>query len=367
MTRTRAAVVAENGAPFVIQNVTLDPLGPGEVLVKNIATGVCHTDMIVQAGLVETPRVLGHEGAGVIVEVGPGVHTLAVGDKVVMSYNSCGSCGQCLSGAPNHCDAFLLVNMAGLRTDGSTSITAEDGSAISGNFFGQSSFAEHSTANVRNVVKLPADTPDELHKILGPLGCGIMTGAGAVINSLKVSAGSSIVVFGAGGVGLSAVLAALASGATKVIVVDINEERLAFAMKLGATHVISGVAVDLVDQVRALTGGGAEFAVETTGNMKVVGTSLECLAVGGTTAMVGLSAPGSVAGFDHFSLGLGRNVIGVVEGDAVPQVFIPKLIELHQAGKFAFDRLITEYAFDDLNAAIHDSHSGDTIKGVVVF
>lgn len=367
MTRTRAAVVKENGAPFAIENVTLDPLGVGEVLVRNIATGVCHTDLIVQGGMIEMPRVLGHEGAGVIVEVGPGVHTLTVGDKVVMSYNSCGSCGQCLSGAPNHCDAFLLMNIAGVRLDGSTSITAEDGSAVSGNFFGQSSFAEHSIANVRNVVKLPADTPDALHKILGPLGCGIMTGAGAVINSLKLTAGSSIVVFGAGGVGLSSVLAALASGATRVIVVDINDDRLAFAKKLGATHTINGMAADLIDQVRAITGGGADFAVETTGNMRVVGTSLECLTVDGTTAMVGLSAPGSVAGFDHFLLGLGRKVIGVVEGDAVPQVFIPKLIDLHKAGRFAFDELITEYAFDDINAAFHDSHTGETIKGIVVF
>jgi len=366
MYKTQAAVVRVAGGAFAIEDVELDELQAGEVLVRNIATGICHSDMIIQAG-VESPRVLGHEGAGIVEAVGPDVTTLTVGDKVVMSFDSCGHCQRCLAGHPAHCDQFLLLNIAGIRPDGSTSIVGNGGEAIGGNFFGQSSFARHSLANVRNVVKLPDDTPDALHRILGPLGCGIMTGAGAIIYSLKVTPGSSIVIFGGGGVGLAAMLAAVVSGSTQIIVVDINADRLALATKLGATHVIDGMAADVVEKIHAITGGGADFSVDTTGNMKVVHSLVECLTVGGKAALVGLSAAGTQATIDHNTLILGRTIVGVVMGDAVPQVFIPQLIALHRAGKFAFDELIKEYDFADINTAIHDSHTGDTIKGVVVF
>ncbi|MBK5238004.1 MAG: NAD(P)-dependent alcohol dehydrogenase [Actinomycetales bacterium] len=366
MYKTQAAVVREAGGEFTIEDVELDELRSGEVLVRNIATGVCHTDMIIQSGA-QSPLVLGHEGAGIIEAVGPDVTTLAVGDKVIMSFDSCGHCLRCLAGRPYHCDLFLLMNVGSIRPDGSTSIVAADGSAIGGNFFGQSSFARHSVANVRNVVKLPEETPAALHRILGPLGCGIMTGSGAVINSLQVTPGSSTVIFGGGGVGLSAMLAALVCGSTTIIVVDINADRLALAKALGATHVIDGMASDVVEQIREITGGGADFSADTTGNMKVVHSLVECLSVGGKAALVGLSAAGTQATIDHNTLILGRSIVGVVEGDAVPQVFIPHLIDLHLAGKFAFDKLIKEYDFADINTAFHDSHTGDTIKGIVVF
>ncbi|MCF8541121.1 MAG: NAD(P)-dependent alcohol dehydrogenase [Aurantimicrobium sp.] len=367
MIATQAAVVHENGGEFVIQDVTLDDPGFGEVLVRNIATGVCHSDMFVQGGMVDMPRVLGHEGAGVIEALGPGVNTLKVGDKVIMGFNSCGTCNNCLSGKPYSCESFLLLNMFGRRLDGSTNITAADGSAVSGNFFGQSSFARHSIANVRNVVKLPDSIPDKLHKIMGPFGCGILTGAGTVINALRVRPASSIVVFGGGGVGLAGAMAALASGATTVIVVDLNDDRLALAKTLGATHTFNGADANLKEKIIEATGGGAHYAMDTTGNMKVVRLSNDILRIGGTTALVGLSVPGTPVELDHMGMLDGRNIIGVVEGAAVPQVFIPELIDLYHAGKFPFDKMVKEYPFADINMAFHDSHVGTTVKGVVVF
>lgn len=367
MVTTQAAVVKENGGDFVIEDVTLEAPGFGEVLVRNIATGVCHSDMFVQHGMVDMPRVLGHEGAGIVEEVGPGVTTLKPGDKVIMGFNSCGQCGPCMSGRPFACESFLLLNMFGRRLDGSTNITAADGSAVSGNFFGQSSFARHSVANLRNIVKLPDDTPDKLHRILGPFGCGLSTGAGTIINALQVRPATSVVVFGGGGVGLAGAMAALASGATTVIVVDINEDRLALATKLGATHIINGTDNDVVEKIKEITGGGAHYAMDTTGNMKVVQASHQCLRIGGTTAMVGLSVPGTPVELEHMGILDGRNIIGVVEGAAVPQVFIPQLIDLYHAGKFPFDKMIKEYPFEKINEAFHDSHTGDTIKGVLVF
>lgn len=367
MTTTTAAIIRENGADFEFDEVTLAPLGFGEVLVRNIATGVCHSDIVVQHGMVFSPRILGHEGAGVIEEVGPGVTHLAPGDKVIMGFNSCGVCGNCLSGKPFACENFLPLNMFCQRLDEAVTIHDSHGGEIAGNFFGQSSFARHSVANIRNVVKLPADTPESVHKILGPFGCGFSTGAGTVINALKVRPASSIVVFGAGGVGLAGALAALASGATTVIVVDINDDRLALATKLGATHTFNGMDADLVEKVHAVTGGGADYAMDTTGNVKVVRASHEVLRVGGTTAMVGLSAPGTAVELEHMGILDGRNIIGVVEGHAVPQVFIPQLLALHKAGKFPFEDMVVEYPFEKLNEAIADSISGKSIKPILVF
>ncbi len=367
MKTTQAAVIRENGANFTFEEVTLAPLGFGEVLVRNIATGVCHSDIVAANGLVFSPRILGHEGAGVVEEVGPGVTNFEVGDKVIMGFNSCGLCGSCLSGRPFACESFLPLNMLCQRLDGAVTIHDAHGGEIAGNFFGQSSFAAHSVANVRNLVKLPADTPDELHKLLGPFGCGLSTGAGTVINALKVRPAESIVVFGAGGVGLAAAMAALASGATCVIVVDINDDRLTLAQSLGVTHTFNGMDSDLVDKINKATDGGAHYAIDTTGNMKVVRTSHEVLRIGGTTAMVGLSAPGTAVEFEHMGILDGRNIIGVVEGHAVPQVFIPQLLDLYKVGKFPFDTFVVQYPFEKLNEAIADSISGATIKPVIVF
>lgn len=362
----KAAVVRPGSSSFAIEDVLLEEPRPDEILVKMISTGVCHTDMSI-ASAVSSPQVLGHEGAGIVERIGEAVAGFNRGDKVVLSFASCAICDKCLSGAPAHCRRFLEENMLGERTDGSTSIQGISGENIRGNFFGQSSFAEYALVKSRNLVKLPAMISDDLHKMLGPLGCGIQTGAGGVMNSLRAHPGSSIVIFGAGGVGLSAVLAAVVSGCTKIIVTDLNEDRLNLALKLGATHVLHAADPELVRAVQTITDGGADYSLETSGNMQAVRSSVRVLDIGGTSGLIGLGRPGSEAVIDHSILGFGRKIIGIVEGDSVPQKFIPALIDLHLAGKFAFEKFIQFYPFEHIQGAVDDSLSGTTIKGIVVF
>ncbi|OZC83963.1 hypothetical protein CH254_24065 [Rhodococcus sp. 06-412-2C] len=366
MISTKAAVVNGPGDAFTIEDVELDEPRSGEVLVKVLATGVCHTDLIMQ-NAVAGPSVLGHEGSGTVIKVGDDVTGFAVGDKVVMSFASCGICRSCLRGSPAQCVQFVGLNMAGVRPDGTVSLHGHDNRSIRGNFFGQSSFAEYALTSPRNLVKVPDDTPDELLRILGPLGCAVQTGAGAVINSLDIKAGSSIVIFGAGAVGLSALLGAVVAGASQIVVCDINIGRLELASELGATDVVDARDRDVVNTIIELTEGGSDYSVESSGNMQAVSNSVAVLAAGGVAALVGLGRPGAQATFDHSVLVSGRSAIGVVEGDAIPQVFIPELISLHRQGKFPFDALIKLYPFDQIQQAADDSLSGSTIKGVVVF
>ncbi|HEY0276477.1 MAG TPA: alcohol dehydrogenase catalytic domain-containing protein, partial [Paenirhodobacter sp.] len=229
----RAAVVRDAGGPFILEEARLDAPRRGEVLVRVVATGMCHTDMVIRDQLypVPLPIVLGHEGSGVIEALGDGVEGLEPGDHVVMTFLPCGRCRACLEGAPASCENFNAHNFAGARTDGSHACSESDDHPINDRFFGQSSFATHAIADARNVVKVRKDAPLEL---LGPLGCGIQTGAGAVLNALPVGAGSSFVVFGAGAVGLSAVMAARVAGATTIIAVDLVASRLDLALEIGA-------------------------------------------------------------------------------------------------------------------------------------
>lgn len=366
MIKMKAAVVNQAGGNFELQDVMLDEPRADEVLVKLVATGVCHTDLSVRNG-VRSPQVLGHEGAGIVDAVGRDVRGLAPGDKVIMSFASCGDCDKCFTGSPAHCRRFVPLNMFGTRADGSRSIRGEDGQEIGGNFFGQSSFAEYSLASPRNIVKLPHDTPVELLRLLGPLGCGIQTGAGGVFNSLNARAGSSIAIFGAGGVGLSALLAAVASGCTTIVVCDVNQGRLQLAKDLGATHVVDALAADVRQQIIDITEGGSDYSVETSGNMDAVRNAVDVLDVGGTAGLIGLGRPGSEIVLDHSIMGFGRRLVGIVEGDAVPQKFIPELIALHKAGRFPFDRFVELYPFDKIQQAVEDSAAGHTVKAIVTF
>ncbi len=233
--KIKAAVVHEKSAPFAIEELDLDDPRDDEVLVRMKGCGVCHTDLVAQAGFmpIPLPAVFGHEGSGVVEKVGSRVTKVKPGDHVVMSFRSCGVCSSCMKGLPANCLDFFKLNFAGLRADGSPTMK-KGGETIHASFFSQSSFASYALASERNVVKVRNDVPLEL---LGPMGCGIQTGAGGVINSLKARPGSSIAVFGAGSVGLSAIMAAAASGLTTVIAVDVKGERLDLALKMGATHV----------------------------------------------------------------------------------------------------------------------------------
>lgn len=361
----RAAIAREAGKPLVIEAVTLGAPRSNEVLVRVVASGICHTDIVVRDQHLTSPlpAVLGHEGAGVIEAIGENVTHVAPGDHVVMTYASCGLCNTCASGHPAHCENMGPLNFGGGRMDGSSATADSHGRAIHDHFFGQSSFAEYAIASERNVVKVPKDVPLEL---LGPLGCGIQTGAGAVLKALNVHAGSSFVAFGAGAVGLSAVMAARVGGATTIIAVDVNQARLDLAMELGATDTVNSRTQDAVAEIKRITGQGADFTLECSGRPDVLRQAIDSLGIFGVCGIVGATKEGTEVAFNVNDVMLpGRRIMGIVQGDVVAQTFIPTLIELYRQGRFPFDRLVRFYRFDEINQAMADSESGVTIKPIL--
>lgn len=282
----QAAICREPHGAFSIEDVTLDGPRADEVLVRIVGAGVCHTDMAVRDRQIPTPLplVLGHEGSGIVEAVGAGVSSVQPGDRVVLSFASCGACPNCDDHVPAYCYQFGLLNFSGGRADGSSALVKGE-ERINANFFGQSSFATHALAFERNVVKVGDDVPLEL---LGPLGCGIQTGAGAVLNSMHVKAGRSIAVFGAGAVGLSAIMAAKIAGAHPIIAIDLHDSRLALAQELGATHIIKGDA-DLAAEIAAIAPTGVNYAFDTTGLSKLIELAFSLLAPRGTLGLVGAS------------------------------------------------------------------------------
>lgn len=361
-----AAVCRTPDGPIALEEVVIDAPRPGEVLVRIVGAGVCHTDMAMRAQQLPVPQpsVLGHEGSGIVEQVGEGVCDLAVGDRVVLSFNSCGTCPNCAEHAPAYCHQFGLFNFAGIRPDGSTTLSGEGG-AIHGNIFGQSSFATHALAHARNTVRVP-DTAREIPlELLGPLGCGIQTGAGAVLNNMKVKAGNSIAVFGSGAVGLSAIMASKIAGAGIIIAVDLNPVRLELALELGATHALEG-GKDVYDRIREICPTGLNFAFDTTGISSVIENAFNLIAPRGVLGLVGASDVDATLTFNEGALmGGGKTVKGIVEGDSNPQIFIPELIAHYQAGRFPFNRLVEYFPFEAINEALHAGESGRVIKPVL--
>lgn len=367
MRKIKAAVIRQKGGPFQIEDLIQDDPRSDEVRVRIIATGMCHTDMVARDQLYEVPLpvVLGHEGSGVVEQIGSNVKKVTVGDHVVLTYMWCGHCKPCLRGDLTYCENFYVLNFNGAREDGSTStFTAENTSEpVHDHFFGQSSFGTFALAHERNVIKVPSDVPLDL---LGPLGCGIQTGAGAVMNALKVCAGSSFAAFGGGAVGLSAVMAARAAGATTVISVDVVPSRLTLAMELGATHTINSRETDPVDAVRKITGGGADFTLESSGRPAVLRQAIDALAIRGTCGIVGAPALGTEASFDvNGVMTAGKRIFGIIEGDSKPDLFIPALVELYKQGRFPFNKLVKFYSLDQINQAAEDSEKGITLKPII--
>ncbi|CAL8981796.1 Aryl-alcohol dehydrogenase [Rhodoplanes serenus] len=359
-----AAVARATAAPLSLESLEIEAPRDGEILVRVVATGICHTDIAMrdQTYPVPQPIVLGHEGAGVVEAIGRGVGKVAPGDHVVMSYNSCGSCDSCHEHRPNYCHDFFQHNFAGVRHDGSTALR-RGGEVIHANFFGQSSFATHALCHERNVVKVRNDVPLEL---LGPLACGIQTGAGAVINSFALRPGETIAVFGVGSVGLSAVMAARVAGATTIVAIDTNAQRLALAQTLGATHVVDAKTQDAIAAIMAATGTGTTYALETTAIPRVIRTAIESLAPRGTCGILGASTLDTEITLNAMHLmTAGRSLRGIIEGDSTPDVFVPRLIELFRQGRFPFDKLVTFYPFDRINDAIHDAETGKVVKPIV--
>lgn len=367
MTITTAAVVESPGSGFALAEVELESPRDDEVLVRMTATGLCHTDLGVAHGALPfpLPGVLGHEGSGVVEEVGAAVSSVQPGDHVLLSFTSCARCDACRSGHPAYCDTWLTANLiGGQRADGTSPITRE-GKTVGGHFFGQSSFAQHAIVDERSLVKVDPGAPLD---VLAPLGCGVMTGVGAIWNVLAPRPGSSILITGAGAVGLSALMAARLTPATTIIVADRAPARLELATALGATAVIDTTKVDLNEAVAQLTDGrGVDGVVESTGNVDVLRMSVLALAVRGTAVVVGAPAFGTEVPVDVNFMIPGRTVTGLTLGDAETRSLIPTLVELVSSGRLPIDRLITHYAFDDITQAAEDMATGVTIKPVLRF
>ena len=337
-----------------IESLQMEGPRDDEVLVRLVATGICRTDIDFcdHWHRATTAVVLGHEGAGVVEGVGKRVKRAKRGDHVVLSYQSCGRCRPCRSGRPADCEHFYEANFGFERLDGSNALQR---SGVRGHFFGQSSFTTHTLATERNLVKVSKDLPLE---VLAPLGCGLQTGAGTVMNSLEVPEGASIAIFGTGAVGLAAVMAARIVGAHPIIAVDMKPARLELALELGATHAIDNRQDDVAARIAEITGSGVDYVLEITGSLQMYQLAIDVLNPHGTVALLT-----GESGTD--SLPEGRRTVGIIQGDAVPQRFIPKLIDLYQAGQFPFDRLIVFYEFNDINRAMADAKRGDTIKPVL--
>ena len=362
-----AAVATAAHAPFDIRELDLGEPQANEVLVRIVGVGLCHTDLIARDQFVPLPlpAVLGHEGAGIVEAVGSEVEDLAPGDHVVISFASCGHCPRCDEHLPSYCQSFPLLNYSGRRPDGSTPLR-ENESEISGYFFGQSSFASHALAPRRNVVKVPEDAPLE---ILGPLGCGVQTGVGAIMRSLACEAGSSIVIFGGGTVGLSAVMGAKIQGCDPIIVIEPVPARRELAMELGATHVIDpNGSPDVPAAIREIVPAGVDYAFETSGLPKVVEGAMASLGSHGMLGLVGVppKPEDSLTVNLAAAITFGHQIKGIIEGDSDLHTFIPEMVALFKAGKLPLDKLVTTYPLRKINEAVEAHHSGSAVKVVLI-
>jgi aryl-alcohol dehydrogenase len=355
--------VNEQGGDFVLDEVELEGPRADEVLVRIVATGLCHTDIHLKGFLPAEmfPNVFGHEGAGVVESVGEDVTGIEVGDHVVLSFRSCGSCTNCGAGLVGYCEQSLMINYMGMRLDGSTTYS-RDGAPVFGSFFGQSSLSAHAIAYADNCVVV--DKSVDLTKV-APYGCGFQTGAGTVLNVLEPGPADSLVVYGVGAVGLAALAAARHLGVGTLVAVDPMPTRRAEAERFGAI-VLDPAEVPVVDRVRELTGGGASYAIDTTALSEVVKQAQQSLRMRGTLVALGLGA-------EEYALDAidllqnGKVVRSSIEGDSDPQEMVPRLIAMNRAGDFDVDHLIATYPFTEINTAVADVLAGKVVKPVLVW
>jgi aryl-alcohol dehydrogenase len=363
--KTTAAVLREHDAPFLIEDLNIEEPRENEVLVRMVAVGMCHTDVISRDLPPEYflgPAVLGHEGAGVIEKIGPSITKVKPGDHVVLSFQSCAQCKACLTGHPAYCIEMMNLNNTCCRTDGSTAFKDSSGEKIGSHFFGQSSFSRYVVASEKSLVKV--DPLLDLIK-LGPLACGIQTGAGAVFNFFKLQENETIVVIGAGAVGMAAIMAAKIAGAKQIVAVDRHQNRLDLAIKYGATSVINTTPDNLTTAILDVIEMGADYVLETTGRADIMRGGFDALNSLGTLGLCGIGF-GDVT-FDLAMLLTGRTIRTVFLGDATPESFIPYLADLNDRGLFPYDELIQTFTLDQINDAELASRDGSVIKPVIVF
>lgn len=356
-----AAVHRAPDRPPQIETLELDAPRADEVVVRIAAAGICHTDLFAPR-VYPLPAVLGHEGAGEVVAVGAAVTKVRPGDPVVMTFGSCGRCVLCVGGSPAYCEHGHHLQFGGTRADGTRTLRDAQG-FVTGSFFQQSSFATHALGTERSVVRIPDALPFEL---AAPLGCGIQTGAGAVLNNLAVRAGASLAVFGVGSVGLAAVMAARIARALPIIAVDVHGARLALARELGATHTVDASREDAVAAIREITQGGAAHSFETAGQASSLEAAILCLRRKGVCAIATVPKLGEPYPMTLLPLLVGgKSIVSVLEGDSVPDVFIPQLAQWVLTGDMPIGKLTTNYRFEDVAIALDDAHAGRVIKPVL--
>ncbi|KAM0791406.1 hypothetical protein ACM66B_005867 [Microbotryomycetes sp. NB124-2] len=367
-TETEAWIVYKNGGPFERASFTLDDPLDDEVLVEVVASGICHTDFLVAQALLpgaSYPVILGHEGAGRVLAVGAGVTNVAPGDSVLLSFAYCDKCPACSIGSTHACANWGMLNFGKARSNGSVEVgTLKDGKRVHGAFFGQSSFSKHTLAKATSCVRVPAETD---LKALAPMGCGMQTGAGAVLNVAQPRDDQSVMVSGLGAVGMAALFAAKQLNVNNIIAVDMNDARLEMAKRFGATHTVNPKNCDTVAEVQRLTDGkGADFAIECSGNVHASRAAFMSLALQGKQVQVGDSGVGELSvPLSAFLQGL-RAIIGCVEGNCDPKRFIPQLVQLSKDGKFPLAEISTQYDWNDFARAEHDAHAGTVIKAILV-
>ncbi|KAK3988836.1 chaperonin 10-like protein [Cladorrhinum sp. PSN332] len=383
--QTEALVVHSPGADFLMTPILVNELRPDEVLVEIQYAGLCHTDLLLQHGLLPSlpfPAIAGHEGAGTIIALGsPDITSrssqLKPGAPVLLSFTSCGTCKPCTSNLPTKCPDMPRSNLRAIRPkDNTTAATLLSPSSnttesvpvpVSAHFFGQSSFSRLAVVHERSII--PCQHPEQMH-LYAPMGCGYQTGAGTIINVLKPGPSDAVLIFGMGSVGMAALMACKAINVQNVIAVDIVNGKLTLSKELGAGFTINPLELaSVVDAVKDATGGkGAKFAIDTTGVGKVVESMLECLAAGGTAASIGAPPPGDkitvdAAAFFHMN----KSWVSVIEGDSNPPEFIPYLIDLHRRGRFPVERISKVYPVAEIKRAIADMEAGIVIKPVLKF
>ncbi|KAJ9615421.1 hypothetical protein H2200_001496 [Cladophialophora chaetospira] len=366
LTETVALVAEKLNGPFKFQTVLIDEPRADEAWVEIQAVGICHAELSCLNGTipVKFPNVFGHEGAGVVRKIGRDVQGFQPGDKVLTSYNHCGSCIQCRSRHPAYCMTMFQQNFGGTRGDGSVPMRTSDGSTLYSNYFGQSAFSRLAVVNVRSMVKVPSQTTLE---VMAPLGCGMQTGAGAIFNTLNVPEGATVAIFGIGAVGASSIMAAKIRKASIIIAVDVIESRLNKAKTLGATHSFLS-SFEVVDQIRATCqpNDGVEYAVDASGVTSVIEQMVDSLATRGRATSIGVPGPGKRAGVEVVAhVNKGREYVGCNQGDCIAREIIPYLIEQHSLGNYPFDELIKQYDIKDFETALEDMKSGVTIKPVL--
>jgi aryl-alcohol dehydrogenase len=364
--KIRAALAHANHDPLCVAEIDLAEPGANDIVVRLVATGLCHTDLtILNNTPLPWPAVLGHEGAGVVAQVGANVTKVKAGDHVIMTTASCGHCKNCLEGQPSYCFNFRDINMSGGYTAAGGCSHSQHGKPVFGRFFGQSSFATHSLTTERSVVKVDTDLPLEL---LAPLGCGIQTGAGAILNTMRPRPGSSLAIFGAGAVGLAALMAARIAGCSTIIAVDKVKSRLALAMELGATHSIDAGTEDVLARIPEITGGGVDYALEATGVPAVMSQAIAALGHHGLAVLSGVAGSDATVPFNPTvfqSKGLTLKGSMMAGENAVADVFIPQLIAFWRRGLLPIEKLVRHYSFEQINDAIHDAHDGSAIKPII--